>query len=503
MNEQLLAAGVVPRLKHGIQRAPDNPAAHAGGAGGPAAGAGMSAGPGAGSLQYGARMMANADGSLYASAVATPVSPEVLASLAQLQAASLAAPGAVPAAGGAVSDAMTIPGPGGAAPAGAALAEAVQRMAGAGAHPLDQLTGELVGVVFDFVLADRTVPDPVKDEIGRLRVVALKAALLDRSFFARREHPMRRLLGRITELASDPETDTAPGAPFMDALHAAVEDLNARFEADLAIFEGAIARIEAAAAEATRTAGADLDAVTAELAERERADQVRAAAAAEVERRQGEEMPEFVRVFLRSVWAPAIAQAELHGGDAGARAAAVQVMDDLVWSVAPKTRADVPRLAAMLPKLVPAMQKGMQAAAMSPGERQAFLDALMQTHTALLNAARAPANVPPPPKPAPAAAPKLDESMPIGELAAAAATLGFLRLDRGTVVEFADVDPPVRMKVGWVSPKRTMYAFRAAGHAPRSFEAAALAQALKSGAARLVEADASAVDRALAAAVGE
>ena len=70
-------------------------------------------------------------------------------------------------------------------------------------------------------------------------------------------------------------------------------------------------------------------------------------------------------------------------------------------------------------------------------------------------------------------------------------------------VEFGDVEPPVRMKVGWVSPKRTMYAFRAAGHPPRSLEAPALAEALKSGKVRLVEGEASAVDRALAAAVGD
>lgn len=539
VNELLIAAGIVPRLKHEIQRAPDNPAAHGGAAGGgggagmPAAAAGrkrpdltvsqmlslrellpgtsgmpldMGAvvssmlGGSAASLQHGARMMANADGSLYASAVATPVSPEVLASLARLQAAP-AGPAGVPVSGGLVSGAMPVPGAGGFPYSGGALAEAVQHMAGA--HPLDQLTGELVGVVFDFVLADKSVPGPVKDEIARLRVVALKAALLDRSFFARREHPMRRFLGCITELASDPEVDCSAGSPFMVALREVVADLNARFETDLAIFDAAIVRIEEAATEATRTADTGLETVAAELAARERADQARAAAAAEVESRLTGDLPEFVRVFLRSVWAAAIAHAALQSDAAAARATAVQVMDDLVWSVAPKTRADVPRLAAMLPKLVSAMQEGMRAADMPPAERQMFLDALMKTHTALLNAARAPANVPPPPpRPAPVAAPKTDESIPMGELAAAAATLGFLRLDRGMIVEFGDVDPPVRMKVGWVSPKRTMYAFRAAGHPPRSFEAPALAEALKSGRARLIEGEASPVDRALAAAVG-
>ncbi|MCX7891214.1 MAG: DUF1631 domain-containing protein [Burkholderiales bacterium] len=538
LNEQLIAAGIVPRLKHEIQRARDT------GRGGAAGGAAAEAGsgrkrpdlsvsqvlslrdllPGAagmpmdlgaivasmlaaggGSLRQGARMMANPEGTLYASALATPVDPEVLASLAQLQAAALVpvVPGAAPAAGAppAVAGAGHAGAVVGAPLAGIAYAEAVQRVAGA--HPLDQLTGELVGVVFDFVLGDRSVPDAVKAEVDRLRIAAFKAALLDRSFFARREHPVRRLLTRITELASDPELDASPEGAFVATLRAVVEDLNARFETDLAIFEDAIARIEQAAGEAARRQDAELERVAAELAERERAEQARATARAEVELRAGGDVPGFVAKFLREVWVPALALAELAGDAAREpRSALVQAMDDLVWSVAPKARADVPKLAALLPKLVPALVKGMQAANVPHAERDAFLEELMQAHTALLNAARAQA-VPPPPAPKPAAPAPAAAPSPLGEFDAAAAKLGFLRLERGTVVEFGDADPPVRMKIGWVSPKRTLYAFRAAGQPPRSMDAGELAEAVKAGWLRVVETGESAFDRALAAAVGD
>ncbi|MGE0799412.1 MAG: DUF1631 family protein, partial [Lautropia sp.] len=59
--------------------------------------------------------------------------------------------------------------------------------------PLDQMTVELVSVVFDYIYADKSLADPVKQQLLRLQVVAVKAALLDRSFFARRQHPMRQL----------------------------------------------------------------------------------------------------------------------------------------------------------------------------------------------------------------------------------------------------------------------------------------------------------------------
>src|SRR5690606_16787532 len=60
--------------------------------------------------------------------------------------------------------------------------------------PLDQMTVELVSVVFDYIYADKTLAEPVKHQLLRLQVVAVKAALLDRSFFARRQHPMRQLI---------------------------------------------------------------------------------------------------------------------------------------------------------------------------------------------------------------------------------------------------------------------------------------------------------------------
>ena len=43
---------------------------------------------------------------------------------------------------------------------------------------LDQLTAEIVSIVFDHLYADRRLPDPVKQQLLRLQIVALKAALI-------------------------------------------------------------------------------------------------------------------------------------------------------------------------------------------------------------------------------------------------------------------------------------------------------------------------------------
>ena len=50
--------------------------------------------------------------------------------------------------------------------------------------------------MFDFVSADRQLPDAIKALLGRLQIPVLKAAMLDKEFFSRRKHPARLLVNR-------------------------------------------------------------------------------------------------------------------------------------------------------------------------------------------------------------------------------------------------------------------------------------------------------------------
>jgi hypothetical protein len=510
VNGVLISGGVLPRIRRVVQRARSGPGA-ARGTGSPDLPPGMALSqmmalsqalslkdltPGAGGApvdlggivaallkgpptarHYGAQMLADPDGSLFEQAMATPVHRDLLGQLSQLQGAAAADPGA------GVGDLQAV----------------VKHVAHGEHHPLDQLTGELVAVVFDFLLHDRDVPDTVKGEIGRLQIVAFKAALLDRHFFARREHPLRELLTAIADAAADPQIDTGPESRFVGALHAILDEVLATFTEDLAVFGAARERLDALLVALRDQGDKEIEGLTSELADQERVEEVRARAAAEVARLATPDAPEFVRSFLKDTWAGVLADAEARGQTGGdgwdARHA---TMEDLVWSVEPKQSADLPRLIALLPKLVLALTRGMQAVDV-PAERQrAFLDELMQAHAALLQAARVRRAAPIPPKPAQAAPPPAPPS-PSPELAADA----MLALERGAVVEFADLDPAVRAKLTWISPKRTMYLFTAHGAKARRISPRELSAQLREGKARFVEAGSAVVERALAAIVTE
>jgi len=59
------------------------------------------------------------------------------------------------------------------------LAELAERTHEKGS-PLDQLTVEIVSMVFDYIYADKRLADVIKQQLLRLQVVAIKAALIDR-----------------------------------------------------------------------------------------------------------------------------------------------------------------------------------------------------------------------------------------------------------------------------------------------------------------------------------
>ncbi len=427
----------------------------------------------AGNRQYGARMLADEEGSLYANAIDTPVSDDLLRSLTERQRGAAHMAGADHA---------------------RELHAMVEHMASEDAHPLDRLTGELVTVVFDFLLRDRALPETVRSELARLQIVALKAALLDRSFFARREHPLRVLLDEIVRLGSDPALDVSADGRFVSGLRDIVDEVLTAFEADLSLFDMAAAQLRTISAEAAAEDEQALAETTAALLAEERLAHAQDAAAEAVAKRLRQDTPAFLRAFLEQTWALALTDARMnHVGDERWDER-LRVMEVLQNSVKPRLRHELPPFVASLPGLVRDVQAGIRAAGTSAEAVRPFMDELMATHTAILQMRSMAA--------APRVAPTKDAPTVASETVAydvARPTSALLQ--RGDVVELCDQEQTLRAKLIWVSPARSRYLFSAGGAHSRTLTADALSNALANGAVRPVERD-NVLNRALAAVAG-
>ncbi len=430
-----------------------------------------------------------ADPSRYAMEAAlseTPASPVLMTSLSALQSA------AMPAAGGAF-DFMS------------ALGDQVR----AQSHPLDQLTIELVTMVFDYILDDKSVPETVKGEISRLQIVAVKAAILDRTFFARRQHPMRQLLDRIAEVAADPDIATEEGARFILELRAMVDYIVHKFTDDLAIFTAALDTLEQMVAENREARQQELAPTTSELERKEEVEIAHATALAEIKRRMTRKTPAFVRDFLYQWWTKTLVDAymkERDGDDSWTHR--LGAVDALVWSVSPLKTGEIQQLASMLPTLMRSLLRGMNAIEMPADARHGFFNQLMQAHTASINVAKAQTKGPAVPTAADVARveeAQAEEAGPPEEPADDQDDYYVhtaMAVERGAVVEFMDGTRAVRAKLSWVSPKQTILLFTSSTSGARKLAPKAFAELLRQQKARVVEVSEALMDRVVHAMMG-
>lgn len=70
---------------------------------------------------------------------------------------------------------------------------------------LDDDVITLVTMLFEQVLGDEALPEPMRGPIGDMQVPLLKAAILDQGLFGEQAHPARQLLNEVTVAARDSE----------------------------------------------------------------------------------------------------------------------------------------------------------------------------------------------------------------------------------------------------------------------------------------------------------
>ena len=240
-------------------------------------------------------------------------------------------------------------------------------------------------------MGDPELPAHVKDELARLQVVTMKAVLLDRTFFARAAHPLRRMMSTVAKRSLDPELDTGPDGPFDRILHNTVEYLLNNFETDLLIFEIALERFSDEIRQHNLPNAQVINELAQSLVAGEFIEAAREDAFEQLAIRitQAGRIPHYIHSFLQSVWVGLMADADVNGlPDEDSYVARLEVAEQLIWSVTPRRPDEMPRLVALLSGLIGALRRGMRAAGLPGAEEKRFLIALLATHARQLQSER-------------------------------------------------------------------------------------------------------------------
>lgn len=245
---------------------------------------------------------------------------------------------------------------------------------------------DVLALLFEAMFNDSRLPDAVKAAMARLQIPLLKAAILDPSFFSDREHPARVLLDTMAMTAVGLESATDGDHPVCVELRRVAVAVQAEFASDVEVFSRLATELE------TFIARRDHDLLDAAqrfvpLAVSQEEDEVAALEAQRAVRtREVAQAPRPIADFLDRDWRRVLALAWRHGGEDGKEwQDGKTVMDDLLWSVQPKSgNEERARLATLVPSLLRRINDGLHRAGLVPQERAAFFDACFVMQTAAL-----------------------------------------------------------------------------------------------------------------------
>jgi Protein of unknown function (DUF1631) len=260
----------------------------------------------------------------------------------------------------------------------------------AASAPLDHMVIDVVGSLFDQILADPKIPPQMARHIARLQLPVLRAALGDATFFSSRRHPVRRLVNRIASLGvgfDDFTTDS--GKHFLELVHKLVDEIVSGDFDQMLVYEQTLDKLEAYVAEQAKQdvekksqATSLLDNKETELLLQQRFTQQLHAALTPVP------MEDFLRQFLTQVWSQALMKAgTLQGPDGELLKRYRAAGRELVMSVQPKgTPHDRKAFLQRLPQLMKDLNDGIALIGWPEAAKKEFFGKLLPAHAAALKA---------------------------------------------------------------------------------------------------------------------
>lgn len=263
------------------------------------------------------------------------------------------------------------------------------------ASQVDAITIDVVAMLFDFVFDDKDIPAAVRVLIGRLQIPVLKAAMLDKKFFSKKDNPARKLLDRLAQVSVAWSGEVSEDDPLYQRLAAVVHDVIDNFEEDAGVFERAVERLDEYIAEEQQQAEARSKTTAEALYKRELKEFAQIMAQDEIVKRV-QAAPEEVQRYLLTYWVDELAAAYENGGEDGeAWHVALAGVDDLIWSIEPKTRQeDRLRLVRALPQMLQRIEGVMRHKSAGEEEIKAFSAKLVELHITALKGVPAPQEAP-------------------------------------------------------------------------------------------------------------
>ncbi len=279
-------------------------------------------------------------------------------------------------------------GPGAGAPLANLIVAHREELRQAATGSLDHMVIDVVGSLFEQILADAKVAPQMARQIARLQLPVLRAALGDRSFFSSRKHPVRRFVNRIASLGCAWDDFDSPQAKaFLQRVRELVEEVVEGDFDQVALYEAkldALAEFVDQQAHQELTEQGQADTLLAHKENQARAGQRLGQQLDSA--LQGLPVPGFLREFIGQTWSRAIATQEVGTqADAPTATRLRRAVRDLVMSVQPKGDLEQRKFfLRALPQLMKDLNLGLDSLQWPQAQRSSFFSQLLPAHAEAL-----------------------------------------------------------------------------------------------------------------------
>ncbi|WP_196221285.1 DUF1631 domain-containing protein [Sansalvadorimonas verongulae] len=250
----------------------------------------------------------------------------------------------------------------------------------------------LVGMLFEFILDDRTLPATMKALLGRMQIPLIKVALSDRTFFSQKQHPARKLLNEMATAALGWQESGRGKDKLQEKMESIVYYLLSDFDADTRIFDDLLTDFTLfLTQEQRRTSRLEQRMLEAERKQAQ-ADAARKTVDRVIQHYISDrDVPAAALAILEQGWKSVMFLTALNKGtDSAEWKVQHKTIHELVWSVtAPMTPANRSRLQKLSPQIGARLKAGLESIAFDPFQRTDQFKALKAVYVERIKAAKA------------------------------------------------------------------------------------------------------------------
>lgn len=263
----------------------------------------------------------------------------------------------------------------------------------------DMDTIDLVGLLFEYMLSDDHLPDSIKALLSYLHTPFLKMAFIDKDFFEQADHPARVLLNSLAEAGSRwVGNDGTSQYDMYNKIKTTVFKLLADFQNDVRIFAELLLDFNAYTHNLARRQDLMERRALEKVQGEEKLKEAKKRVNDEVRRRtDNRSLPSAVLLLLLQPWADHLSFVLLRYGDQSETwRKGIQVMDDLLWTLEPKTlEADKARQLEIQEQVIQILKTGLEAIGYDQAKGKKLLSAVTSLQAMALRS-RAPEPAPAP-----------------------------------------------------------------------------------------------------------